>query len=68
MLREELTHGHKKQRPFDEWGSIFVDNVVSVAILDRLLHHSYRFLFQEKNYRMKKIFGLKKLDKKTTVE
>ena len=27
-------------RGFDDWGSVFADQVVAGAILDRLLHHS----------------------------
>lgn len=47
-------------KPFEEWGEIFGDEVVATAILDRLLHHSYPFLIQGKSYRMKELF-----DKKT---
>jgi len=50
-------------RPFEEWGDIFGDDVVAAAIIDRLLHHSYPFLIQGKSYRMKEIFGNKKLEK-----
>ena len=46
-------------KPFDEWGEIFGDEVVAAAILDRLLHHSYPFLIQGKSYRMKKFFNKK---------
>ncbi len=31
-------------KAFEQWGEIFVDDVVAAAILDRLLHHSYPFL------------------------
>jgi DNA replication protein DnaC len=55
-------------RPFEEWGNIFGDDVVAAAILDRLLYHSYPFLIQGKSYRMKEIFGHKKLEKKAPVE
>ena len=30
-------------KPFEEWGEIFNDDIVASAILDRLLHHSYPF-------------------------
>lgn len=40
-------------RPFEEWGSIFQDEVVATAILDRLLHHCYPFFIQGKSFRMK---------------
>ena len=42
-------------KPFQEWGDIFGDDVVASAILDRLLHHSYPFLIQGKSYRMKNL-------------
>lgn len=41
-------------RPFEEWGSLFKDNIVATAILDRLLHHSYVFYFTGKSYRLKR--------------
>ena len=40
-------------KPFEEWGQIFDDDVVASAILDRLLHHCYPFLIQGKSFRMK---------------
>ncbi|WP_457571147.1 IS21-like element helper ATPase IstB [Desulfovulcanus sp.] len=46
-------------KPFDEWGDIFGDEVVAAAILDRLLHHSYPFLIQGKSYRVKELFNKK---------
>jgi DNA replication protein DnaC len=42
-------------KPFQEWGDIFKDDVVASAILDRLLHHSYPFLIQGKSYRMRNL-------------
>lgn len=42
-------------KSFEEWGSIFQDDVVASAILDRLLHHSYPFFIQGKSFRMKDI-------------
>lgn len=42
-------------KPFEQWGEIFNDDVVAAAILDRLLHHSYPFLINGKSYRMKHI-------------
>jgi DNA replication protein DnaC len=44
-------------KPFQEWGEIFSDDVIATAILDRLLHHSYPFLIQGKSYRMKNLLG-----------
>ena len=40
-------------KPFEQWGEIFNDDVVASAILDRLLHHSYPFLINGRNFRMK---------------
>ena len=42
-------------KPFEEWGEIFGDDVIASAILDRLLHHSYPFLIQGKSYRMRNL-------------
>jgi len=42
-------------KPFEEWGEIFQDDVVAGAILDRLLHHSYPFLINGKSFRLKNI-------------
>ena len=36
-------------KPFEEWGEIFADDVVAAAILDRLLHHCYPFFIQGKS-------------------
>ena len=44
-------------KPFQELGDIFGDDVVASAILDRLLHHSYPFLIQGKSYRMKNLIA-----------
>ncbi|MDW7727873.1 MAG: ATP-binding protein, partial [Candidatus Methanoperedens sp.] len=41
-------------RPFEEWGSLFKDNIIATAILDRLLHHSHVFYITGKSYRMKR--------------
>ncbi|AEE14455.1 IstB domain protein ATP-binding protein [Thermodesulfobium narugense DSM 14796] len=51
-------------KPFEEWGEIFGDDVVASAILDRLLHHSYPFLITGKSYRMKELFKKIERDKK----
>ena len=51
-------------KPFQEWGEIFNDDVVATAILDRLLHHSYPFLIDGPSWRMKKLIGNKKIDNK----
>ena len=41
-------------KPFEEWGQIFQDDVVASAILDRVLHHCYPFFIQGKSFRMRK--------------
>ena len=42
-------------RPFENWGEIFNDDVVASSILDRLLHHSYPFFIQGKSFRLKNL-------------
>lgn len=44
-------------KPFDEWGQIFTDDVVAAAIIDRILHHCYPFFINGKSYRMKNILN-----------
>lgn len=39
-------------KPFEEWGEIFQDDVVASAILDRLLHHCHNFFIQGKSFRL----------------
>jgi DNA replication protein DnaC len=34
--------------------------VIAIAILDRLLHHSFPFIIDGPSYRMKELFGKKK--------
>jgi DNA replication protein DnaC len=46
-------------KPFEQWGQIFQDDIVAAAILDRLLHHSYPFFIQGKSFRMKELLGAK---------
>lgn len=38
---------------FSKWGSIFTDDQMAAAMIDRLAHHGYLLLFGEENYRMK---------------
>ena len=35
------------------WGSVFGDDVLAAAILDRLLHHSHTLIIQGESYRLK---------------
>ena len=36
-----------------QWGSVFCDDVLAAAILDRLLHHSHTLVVQGDSYRLK---------------
>lgn len=38
---------------FSRWVSIFYDEQMTAAMIDRLIHHSYLFIFDGKSYRMK---------------
>ena len=42
-------------KPFEQWGQIFTDDVVAAAIIDRLLHHCHPFFINGKSYRMKNL-------------
>ena len=53
-------------KEFQEWGSIFNDDVIATAILDRLLHHSHPFLINGPSYRMKDLLPTTKNKKQTT--
>jgi IstB-like ATP binding protein len=35
------------------WGTVFGDEVLAAAILDRLLHHSYTLMIQGESYRLR---------------
>jgi DNA replication protein DnaC len=36
-----------------QWGTVFGDDVIAAAILDRLLHHSHAFMVQGESYRLR---------------
>ena len=36
-----------------QWGTVFGDDVLAAAILDRLLHHSHTLMIQGESYRLK---------------
>jgi hypothetical protein len=36
-----------------QWGTVFGDEVLAAAILDRLLHHSHMLLIQGESYRLR---------------
>lgn len=42
-------------KPFEDWGQIFNDDVVASAIIDRLLHHCFPFFINGKSFRMKNL-------------
>ena len=50
-------------KEFQEWGTIFNDDVIATAILDRLLHHSHPFLINGTSYRMKDLLQKTKTKK-----
>lgn len=37
---------------FSKWGSIFTDDQMAAAMIDRLVHHGHLILFEGKSYRM----------------
>jgi DNA replication protein DnaC len=47
-------------KPFEQWGEIYSDDVIAAAVLDRLLHHSYPFYINGQSYRLKNIKNIKK--------
>jgi DNA replication protein DnaC len=40
-------------QPFSKWDSIFGDNMMTVAVIDRLVHHSEIFQLQNKRQKQK---------------
>lgn len=40
-------------KPFEQWGDIFTDNILAQAILDRIVHHSILFKINGPSYRAK---------------
>jgi len=38
---------------FSKWGTIFTDDQMAAAIIDRLAHHGHIVLFEGESYRMK---------------
>ena len=40
-------------KAFSEWGSVFADDVLATAILDRLLHHCHVISINGPSYRLK---------------
>jgi len=59
-LFQLLTHRHEKystiltsNKPFSDWGKIFVDVSMAGALLDRFLHHCHVLTFKGESYRMR---------------
>ncbi|HEC67250.1 MAG TPA: hypothetical protein ENI35_00285 [Candidatus Desulfofervidus auxilii] len=44
-------------KPFEEWGEIFCDDIIASAILDRLLHHSHIIAINGPSYKTKEKMG-----------
>lgn len=42
-------------KSFEQWNDIFADNILSSAILDRVVHHSRIFRINGPSYRAKNI-------------
>ena len=40
-------------KPFDEWGEVFGDDVMAAALIDRLLHHCHIVNIRGNSYRMR---------------
>ena len=40
-------------KSYADWGSIFQDNVMATAVLDRLLHHSHTINIKGESFRLK---------------
>lgn len=38
---------------FEDWGTIFTDQVIATALIDRLVHHSHIFVINGNSFRMK---------------
>ena len=43
----------RTDRIVTQWGTVFGDEVLAAAILDRLLHHSHTLMIQGESYRLK---------------
>lgn len=49
-------------KPFEQWGEIFADNILTGAILDRVVHHSEVFKINGPSYRAKSVKSTKSTD------
>lgn len=56
LVSRRYEHGSvivTSNKPFEEWGAIFGDDVIAAAVLDRLLHHSHIIPITGPSYRTK---------------
>jgi DNA replication protein DnaC len=56
LVSDRYEHGSMiltSNKSYGDWGSIFSDNVIAGAILDRLLHHSTTVNIKGESYRLK---------------
>lgn len=50
---------------FSKWGSVFTDDQMAAAMIDRLVHHGHLFMFDGKSYRMEHALMKQSVPKKT---
>jgi DNA replication protein DnaC len=56
LVSDRYEHGSMiltSNKSYGDWGTIFSDNVIASAILDRLLHHSHTINIKGESYRLK---------------
>jgi DNA replication protein DnaC len=60
VLFELIAHRYERNsllittnQAFSEWGSIFADNMMTVAVIDRLVHHAVIYKIEGESYRKK---------------
>ena len=56
-FQPSIPEAFSSNKPFEEWGEIFCDDVIASAILDRLLHHSHIIAINGPSYRTKEKMG-----------
>ncbi|MEW5815613.1 MAG: ATP-binding protein [Spirochaetota bacterium] len=49
---------------FSKWGILFTDDQMAAAMIDRLAHHGYIFVFEGESYRMKHALMRQKFQEK----
>jgi DNA replication protein DnaC len=56
LVSDPYEHGSMiltSNKSYGDWGTMFQDNVIATAILDRLLHHSTTINIEGESYRLK---------------